>query len=55
MEHGDRRAIEKSIKDLTTHISNTRYQIRIKREELKILETELKHYKEAQKWRKEML
>lgn len=52
---GDRAAIETSIKQLTGHILNIRYEIKIKEEELKDLNFQLEAYKRAQKWRKEIL
>jgi len=55
LQHGDRNAIETSIKRLGDEARNLRYEIRIKQEELKELNKYLKQATDAQKWRKEKL
>lgn len=55
LKHGDRAAIETSIKMLAEEMSNKRYEIRIKLEELKELKAQLKQLKSSQQWRKDML
>lgn len=55
MKHGDRAAIEKSIRMLTDEMRDKRYEIRIKEEELKELKHQLGALKSSQQWRKDMI